>query len=310
MSTFVLVNENDAASIVLGRSKICQRILALIMDAPDRRMHLRGIARAVGTSAGTAARELGRLEGAGLVGRTREGNQVYFETRPDQPIFGQIRDIVRQVAGAPIILRRHLADLPGVERAVIFGSCAHGSLSSDSDVDLLIIGNPDRDQLTERLEEAGLEISRDVNEVVMTQSELEERRFRHDGLIESIESQPTVVVIERSTDVLRTPDPMGTTVARRMRTGLQRIYGKRLRGVFLYGSRARGEQGPDSDVDIMVVLDELGSYGTELASTSELASDLSLDLGVLISRAFASEADWKSGAKPFLISARADAVPA
>lgn len=310
VSTVVLVTENNAASIVLGRSMIRQRILALIMDAPDRRMHLRGIARAVGTSAGTAARELGRLEHAGLVRRTRDGNQVYFEARPDQPMFGQIRDIVRQVAGAPIILRRHLTGLPGVERAVIFGSYADGSLQSDSDVDLLIIGNPDRDELTERLEMAGLEISRDVKEIVLTQSEFDERRSGHDGLVESIVSQPTVVVLEAITEVRPVPDPVGVDVARRMEAGLRTIYGKRLRGVFLYGSRARGDQLPDSDVDILVVLDQLGPYGQELARTSALASDLSLDVGVLISRAFASDADWKTSAKPFLASARVDAVPA
>ena len=187
--------ENTTTSVILGRSKIRHRILALIMDAPDRRMHLRAIARAVGTSAGTAARELGRLEDAALVRRTREGNQVYFEARPNQPMFGQIRDIVRQVAGAPIMLRRHLIGLAGVERAVIFGSYAHGSLQSDSDVDLLIIGNPDRDELTDRLEMASLEISRPVNEVVMTQEEFDRRRVRGDRLVESIESQPTVEVL-------------------------------------------------------------------------------------------------------------------
>ena len=99
-------------------------------------------------------------------------------------------------------------------------------------------------------------------------------------------------------------------IARRMRKGLSDIYRKRLRGVFLYGSRARGEQGPDSDVDILIVLDRVGPYGEELERTSKLASDLSLDAGVIVSRAFASEVDWRTGAKPFLVAARADALEA
>ena len=310
MNTFVLVTENTPGSLLLGRSKIRQRILALIMDAPDRRMHLRGIARAVGTSAGTAARELGRLEEAGLVRRTREGNQVYFEACPEQPLFGQIRDVVRQVAGAPIILRRHLSGLAGVERAVIFGSYADGSLKADSDVDILIVGDPDRDELTDRLEMASLEISRPVNEVVVTPAELEARRVRGDRLIESIDAGTTILVVGPAQAPLVAPDPIGIAIARRMRKGLSEIYRKRLRGVFLYGSRARGEQGPDSDVDILIVLDHVGPYGEELERTSKLASDLSLDAGVIVSRAFASEVDWRTGAKPFLVTARADALEA
>lgn len=189
------MNDNARAALLLGRSKVRQRILALLVETPERRVHLRGVARAVGTSAGTAARELGRLAEAGLVRRAREGNQVYFQARSDQPLFGPVREIVRQTIGAPMSIGRSLAGLAGVERAVIFGSYAHGSLRPDSDVDLLIIGTPDRDELTERLEVAGREISRPINEVVMTADELEARRARGDRFVESIDSQPSISII-------------------------------------------------------------------------------------------------------------------
>jgi predicted nucleotidyltransferase len=143
----------------------------------------------------SAARELGRLEDAGIIRRTREGNQVYFQARPDQPRFGELRTLVRETIGAPMIVRRHLAGLSGIERAVIFGSYARGTVDADSDVDVLIIGDPDRDALTESLEMAGLEIGRPVNEVVMTRSELDERRGRRDRFIESIDSGPVIEVL-------------------------------------------------------------------------------------------------------------------
>lgn len=304
------MNENAQAAMLLGRSKVRQRMLALLVESPDQRLHLRGLSRAAGTSAGTAARELARLEEAGIVRRTRDGNQVYFQARPDQPLFEPIREIVRQTIGAPTTIRRNLTGLAGVERAVIFGSYAHGSLKADSDVDLLIIGTPDRDELTERLEIAGREITRPINEVVMTARELEARRARGDRFIESIDSQPSIAVVDPDQAPPRRPDPIGIAVAQRMRKGLSDIYRKRLRGVFLYGSRARGEQDPDSDVDVLIVLDQVGRYGEELERTSKLASDLSLDTGVIVSRAFASERDWRTGAKPFLVSARADALEA
>jgi hypothetical protein len=58
------------------------------------------------------------------------------------------------------------------------------------------------------------------------------------------------------------------------------------------------------------VLDRVAPHGQELERTSKLASDLSLDAGVIVSRAFASEVDWQTGAKPFLVSARLDAFEA
>ena len=49
--------------------------------------------------------------------------------------------------------------------------------------------------LTDRLEMAGNEIGRPVNEVVMTRAELNERRVRGDRFVESIEGQPVIELI-------------------------------------------------------------------------------------------------------------------
>jgi len=78
---------------------------------------------------------------------------------------------------------------------MIFGSYADGRLNADSDVDVLIIGTPDRDTLTEALEAAAGELAREVNEVVMTEVEYGERQQRKDGLVQSIVSHRTFDVI-------------------------------------------------------------------------------------------------------------------
>jgi len=180
---------------LLGRSRIRQQILAILIDSPRERYHLREIARRAHTSAGTAARELERLSDASLVVSEREGRQRYFRVDTTSPLYEPVRDLVRRTIGAPAVLRRHLADVTGIERAMIFGSYADGRLKADSDIDVLIIGRPDRDTLTEALEAAAEELGRDVNEVVMTDTEYGERQQRKDGLVQSIASHRTFDVI-------------------------------------------------------------------------------------------------------------------
>jgi len=93
-----------------------------------------------------------------------------------------------------------------------------------------------------------------------------------------------------------------------LKEGLHRLYGDRLRGIFLYGSFARGEAGGDSDVDVLVVLDRIERYAAEVDRTSELISRVSLKYGVSISRVFIEERDWLEKHTSFLDHVRAEAV--
>jgi len=65
-----------------------------------------------------------------------------------------------------------------------------------------------------------------------------------------------------------------------LKEGLVHIYGDRLKGVYLYGSYARGEERHDSDIDAMIVLNDYQSYGKEIDRTGEFVSGLFLDYGV------------------------------
>ena len=62
---------------------------------------------------------------------------------------------------------------------------------------------------------------------------------------------------------------------------IKKIYGSHLQEIILYGSYARGDFGPDSDVDIMILLDipdlELKSYSRAL---SYMTYDFNMDNGL------------------------------
>ena len=94
----------------------------------------------------------------------------------------------------------------------------------------------------------------------------------------------------------------------RFRLGLEAIYHARLKGVFLFGSHARGEASTESDVDLLVVLDHFDRYGAEVDRTSALGAELSLAHAVSISEVFVSERDWLMGQTPFLKNVRREAL--
>jgi predicted nucleotidyltransferase len=95
-----------------------------------------------------------------------------------------------------------------------------------------------------------------------------------------------------------------------LKKGLTELYGTRLKGVYLFGSYARGDYNNNSDLDVMIVLDNYTSYWDELVYSAELASNLSLEYNVTISRMIMTEEQWKKDDLPILRNIRAEGVPA
>jgi len=93
-----------------------------------------------------------------------------------------------------------------------------------------------------------------------------------------------------------------------LKAGLSQLYRDQLKGVYLYGSYARGEQDAESDVDVLIILQQVDQYGAEVDRTGRLVSTLSLKHGVSISRVLVSERDWLNQVTPFLENAREEAI--
>lgn len=97
-------------------------------------------------------------------------------------------------------------------------------------------------------------------------------------------------------------------VARDIARDLRELYGDNLVEVVLYGSLARGDAHPDSDIDLAVVLRDLAAPWDELRRMDGILWRHTLESGLTASAAPVSQAAWDEAKRPFARSAKADGV--
>jgi len=98
------------------------------------------------------------------------------------------------------------------------------------------------------------------------------------------------------------------TILQEFRHGLEQIYGSRLVRVVLFGSQARNEAEPDSDIDVMLVLQSAVDPHREIQRLSAFTSGLSLKHDVVISCVYVSEQDFYNEQSPLMLNVRREGV--
>ena len=91
---------------------------------------------------------------------------------------------------------------------------------------------------------------------------------------------------------------------------LREHYGSRLARLIVYGSQARQEADPQSDIDVLVVLHGEVSPCEEISQTAEIVAGISLQHNAVVSCVFVSEAAYEHERSPLLLNARREGIPA
>lgn len=150
----------------LLRSRLQAEILTLVLLGPEQEWSLTGLASRTGASVSSVQREITRAEQAGVVSSRRLGSTRLVKAA-DSPLTAPLTELLLRSFGPRQVLAEELEGVEGIERAYLFGSWAARYAGEagrpPADLDVLVIGAPDRDELDEAAQRTASRLAREVN---------------------------------------------------------------------------------------------------------------------------------------------------
>lgn len=149
------------------RSQQQGEILALLLGDPALELSLTDLARRTGVPHPSVHREIERAEAAGIVTSRKVGNTRLVRASVDSPYYAGLADVLTRAFGVPAVIAKALGALDGVDEAYLYGSWAarHAGESGTrpvGDIDVLILGDPDRDSVYAALRSAEERLGRPI----------------------------------------------------------------------------------------------------------------------------------------------------
>lgn len=179
----------------LFRSDNQFRLLGQLYLHADREHTIAELEQAAGIPQQTVSREVNRLLEAGLLRGRRVGRLHFVRANDANPYFPELASLLLKALGPRPVLASHLRGVAGISEAYLFGSWARRYAGEPGappgDIDVVIIGEPDVDDVYNACREAGAELGQEVNPVVLSPDEWKARRS---GFVRQVRNGPLVAL--------------------------------------------------------------------------------------------------------------------
>jgi hypothetical protein len=133
--------------------------------------YLRSLEAEFGESSNSIRVELNKLENAGLLSTTTDGNRKLFFANTSHPLFEDIHNILKKFIGIDQVIEKVTSQVGDLQAAYLIGDLATGNDSKI--IDMALVGNNlDRDAIDTLVSKAENFISRKIKYVILSQEDM------------------------------------------------------------------------------------------------------------------------------------------
>ena len=156
-----MVRKNEHMFEKMNITSLGVTVLLWLAQNPDKEFYVREIARAVPGSLGGCHKVLRYLHDKGLITRRKSGRNVYYSVNDRNPAIKHFKIFmnINELASTVQLLQNKSSKI------ILFGSCATGEDTIESDIDILVITH-ENDEAKRILK--SISLSRDVAAIVLS----------------------------------------------------------------------------------------------------------------------------------------------
>ena len=152
------------------------KVLSVILLDPNHWWYQRDLAKHLGLTASSLQREMSSLKAVGILESKRDGNRIYYSANTKCPIFKELQGLFIKTHGLKDIVDEFLnRNKKNIKFAFIYGSIARGEEVSESDVDLMIIGDLSLTDFGKKLNNLEEKLRREVNPTIYSEKEFRDK---------------------------------------------------------------------------------------------------------------------------------------
>jgi predicted nucleotidyltransferase len=178
-------------------SRVRAKVLAAFLLSPGESHNAWEMARKLSENYSAVWKELARLERLGILTSELRGNSKEYQVDEECPITPELRSIVLKTEGVGRMIIEKLQEIEHVKEAFIYGSYASGEADARSDLDLLIIGEVNLEQLAPVISKLEKELNRPINYGIYSEDEWNEKAAVKDPFWENVRRSPNTVLVRR-----------------------------------------------------------------------------------------------------------------
>lgn len=185
-------------------SHTMQAVLAATILRPHHEWYLSDLAGHLKVRPSSLQRALATLTEAGILCRRADGNRIYYGVNPDCPILPELAGILTKTIGIVEPLREALVPLKKqIVLAFIHGSIAESREQSESDIDLIVVGDVASADLAVALRRPQETLGRPINATRYSLLEFQSKIVGGHHFLSSVLQKPKMFVIGGEDDLER-----------------------------------------------------------------------------------------------------------